>query len=79
MHIPEGFLDPVEDKWPKTSEEEWLSRVEKTVLPKHNAACLAHELKNGPIRILTTTVWLKLWQKYFNQGMAKEACQPFDI
>ena len=49
------------------------------VLPKHNTVCLAHEPKNGPTRILTAAVWLKLWWKYFNQGTAKEACQLFNI
>ena len=77
MHIPEGFLDPVEDKRPKTTEEEHLQKVEKTVLPKPKVACLAHEPKNGPTRILTAVVWLKLRHKYFNQGMAKEACKLF--
>ena len=49
MHIPEGFLDPVENKKPQTMEEEWLQKVEKMVLPKHNVACLVHEPKNlGP-------------------------------
>ena len=63
----------------KTTEEEHLLKIEKMVLPKHNAVCLAHEPKNGPMRILTAAVWLKLWHKYFNQGIAKEACQLFNV
>ena len=79
MHLLEGFLDPVEDKWPKTTEEEHLLKIEKMVLSKHNTVCLAHEPKNGPMRILTAAVWLKLRRKYFNQGTAKKACQLFNI
>ena len=62
MHILEGFMDPVEDKWLRTTEEEHLLKVEKVVLPKHDTVCLAHEPKNGPTRILTAAVWLKLMQ-----------------
>ena len=54
-------------------------KIEKMVLPKHNTVCLAHEPKNGPTKILTTAVWLKLWQKYFNQGTGMEACQLFNV
>ena len=79
MHIPEGFLNPVEDKRPQTTEEEWLQKVEKTVLLKHKAACLAHEPKNGPTRILAAVVWPKLHCKYFNWGRAKEACELFQV
>ena len=39
MNIPEGFLDPMGDKKPQTSEEELAEKVEKTVLPRHNSAC----------------------------------------
>ena len=79
MQILEGFLDPVRDKRPKTTEEEWLQKVKKTVLPKYNAACLAHKPKNWPTRILVVAVWLKLHHKYFNQATAKEACELFHV
>ena len=49
------------------------------VLPIPNAPCLAHEPRNGPTRILTAAVWLKMSRKYFNEGMAKEACKRFDV
>ena len=49
------------------------------VLPIPNAPCLAHELRNGPTHILAVAVWLKMSRKYFNEGMAKEACKRFDI
>ena len=79
INIPEGFLNPVEDKQPKTTEEERCEKVWKTVLPVPNAPCLAHELKNGPTYILAVVVWLKLNCKYFNEGLAKEACDSFEV
>ena len=79
LNIPEGFLNPVEDKRAKTSEEEKREKVRKTVLPIPNAPCLAHEPRNGPTYILTAAVWLKMSCKYFNEGTAKEACERFDV
>ena len=79
LNILEGFLNPVEDKRAKTMEEERREKVRKTVLPIPNAPCLAHEPRNGPTRILTAAVWLKMSRKYFNEGMAKEACEQFDV
>ena len=79
MHILEGFLDPLEDKRPQMMEEEWLQKVKKMVLPKHKVACLAHEPKNGPTRILVAAVWLELCHKYFNQGTAKGAFELFQV
>ena len=79
LNIPEGFLNPVEDRRAKTMEEERQEKVRKTVLPIPNAPCLAHEPRNGPTRILAAAVWLKMNRKYFNEGMAKEACERFDV
>ena len=79
LNIPEGFLNPVEDKQAKTMEEEKREKVRKMVLPIPNAPCLAHEPRNGPTHILTAAVWLKMSRKYFNKGMAKEACKWFDV
>ena len=79
INIPEGFLNPVEDRWPKTIEEERREKVWKMVLPVPNAPCLAHEPKNGPTHILAVVVWLKLNCKYFNEGTAKEACDRFEV
>ena len=79
LNIPEGFLNPVEDKQAKTTEEERREKVRKMVLPIPNAACLAHEPRNGPTRILAAAVWLKMSRKYFNKGTAKEACEQFDV
>ena len=79
LNIPEGFLNPVEDKRAKTSEEEKREKVRKTVLPIPNAPCLAHEPRNGPTHILMAAVWLKMLRKYFNEGTAKEACEQFDV
>ena len=77
LNVPEGFLNPVEDKKAPTSEEEKKEKVKKTVLPIPDATCLKHEPQNGPTRILTAAVWLKLSHKYFNEGMAKKACEWF--
>ena len=79
INIPEGFLNPVEDQQPKTTEEERCEKVRKTVLPIPNTPCLAHEPKNGPTHILAVAVWLKLNCKYFNERMAKEACDRFEV
>ena len=79
INIPEGFLNPVEERRPKTTEEERWEKVCKTVLPVYNASCLAHKLKNSPTHILAVVVWLKLNCKYFNEGMAKEACDRFEV
>ena len=79
MNVPEGFLDPMGDKKPQTSEEELAEKVKKTVLLRHNSVCWQHEPKNGPTRILATAIWLKLRRKYFNMGTAKEACDLFKV
>ena len=79
LNIPEGFLNQVEDKWAKMTEEEKREKVRKMVLPIPNAPCLAHKPRNGPTHILTAAVWLKMSRKYFNEGMAKEACERFDV
>ena len=60
LNIPEGFLNPVEDKKALTSEEEKREKVRKTVLSIPNATCLKHEPRNGPTCILTAAVWLKM-------------------
>ena len=77
LNVPERFLNPLEDRKAPSSEEGKREKVKKTVLPIPNATCLKHEPRNGPTRILTAAVWLKLSQKYFNKGTAKEACERF--
>ena len=79
LNIPEGFLNPIEDKKALTSEEEKKEKVKKTVLPIPDATCLKHEPRNGPTRILTVALWLKMSHKYFNEGTAREACKQFNI
>ena len=79
LDIPKGFLNPVEDKRALTSDEEKKEKVKKTVLPIPNATCLKHETRNGPTRILTAALWLKMSQKYFNEGTVKEACERFNV
>ena len=77
LNVPEGFLNPIEDKKALTSDEEKKEKVKKTVLPVPDATCLKHEPRNGPTGILTAAVWLKLSRKYFNEGTAKEVCERF--
>ena len=79
LNVPEGFLNPIEDKKAKMTEEENREKVQRMVLPIPNAPCLAHELQNGPTCILTAAIWLKLSKKYFNEGTAKEACERFEV
>ena len=77
LNVPEGFLNPLEDRKALTSEEEKKEKVKKTVLPVPDATCLKHKPQNGLTRILTAAVWLNLSRKYFNEGTAKEACEWF--
>ena len=79
LNIPEGFLNPIEEKKSKTTEEEKREKVQRIVLPIPNAPCLAHEPRNGQTHILMAAVWLKMSKKYFNEGTAKEACECFDV
>ena len=79
MNMPEGFLDPIKDKEPQMLEQELAEKVEKTILPRHKAACFKHKLKNGPMRILAAAIWLKLKRRYILMGMAKEACELFQV
>ena len=60
LNLPEKFLNPMADPVPPTSEEQCMAKVEKTILPQHDAACMSHEPWNGPTCILATVVWLKL-------------------
>ena len=79
INIPEGFLNPVEDKKVKTTEEEKRDKVRKTVLLIPDATCLKHEPRNGLTHILMAAVWLKMSRKYFNEGTVKEACELFNV
>ena len=79
LNIPEGFLNPVEDKKAKMTEEEKREKVRRMFLPIPNAPCLAHEPQNGPTHILTVAIWLKMSRKYFNERTVKEACEHFDV
>ena len=79
LNIPEGFLNPMEDKKVKTTKEEKREKVRKTVLPVPDATCLKHKPQNGLTHILTAAVWLKMSKKYFNEGTAKEACELFNV
>ena len=77
--MPEKFLDLMTDLVLKTMEEQRMGKLEKTILPWYDAACLKHEPKNSPTHILVAAAWLKLKQKFFNKGRAKEACELFEV
>ena len=79
LNLPEKFLNPVADAVPLTTEEQMRAKVERTILLRHNVACMVHEPRNGPTHILTAVVWLKLRTKFFNQGTTKEACELFNM
>ena len=79
LNIPEGFLNPMEDKKSKTTEEEKRDKVRKMVLPIPDATCLKPEPRNSLTCILTAVVWLKMSRKYFNEGTVKEACELFNV
>ena len=79
LNIPEGFLNPIEEKKAKTTKEEKREKVRKTVLPIPDTTCLKHEPRNGLTHILMAAVWLKMSRKYFNEGTVKEACERFHV
>ena len=68
LNIPEGFLNPVEDKWAKMTEEERREKVRKMVLPVPNAPCLAHETKEWPHPHIGSSSLAKDVTKIFQQG-----------
>ena len=66
LNIPEGFLNPVEDKKAKTTKEEKREKVRKTVLPIPDATCLKHRAKKwSDLHPDMAAVWLKMSQKIF--------------
>ena len=79
LNLPEKFLNPVANAVLLMTEEQRRVKVERTILPRHDAACMVHEPRNGPTHILAAVVWLKLRRKFFNQGTTKEACELFDV
>ena len=79
VNIPNRYLNPVEEPQPKTTAEERLQKLEKVLLLRARAAYLVRELRYGLTRLLATAVWLHLKCKYFNSGMAKEACEAFEV
>ena len=59
--------------------EERLTRLKKVLLPQVNSAGLTREPRFRPTRLLAAAVWLHLKCKFFNSGMAKEACTMFEV
>ena len=79
VNVLEHYLSPVQDPPPKTTAEERLVHLEKVLLPPANVAYLVKEPRSGPTRLLAAAIWLQLKWKFFNSGMAKEACTMFEV
>ena len=77
VNVLEHYLSLVQDAPLKTTAEEYLSRLEKVILPQPTS--LAQEPQYGPTRLLAAAVWLHLKCKFFNSGTAKEACTTFEV
>ena len=77
INVPERYLSLVQDPSPKMTAEERLSWLEKVLLPQ--VASLAWEPRYRPTWLLAAAVWLCLKHKFFNGGMAKEACTTFEV
>ena len=77
INILERFLSPISELKLKMTADERLLKLEKVLLPNPDAACLKQEPENKPTRLLAAAVWLRLKQKYFNAGTAKEACRKY--
>ena len=78
LNLPEKFLN-LADAVPLMTEEQRRAKVERTILPRHDVACMVHKPRNGSTHILAAAVWLKLRRKFFNQGTTKEVCELFDM
>ena len=80
INIPEGFLNPLEDKKVKTTEEEKEGKSSKdgAARPWHH---LFWSTSQEMVRPASSQlrVWLKMSRKYFNEGTAKEACELFNV
>ena len=48
LNLPKKFLNLGADPVPMMTEEQRRVKVERTILLRHNVACMKHELKNGP-------------------------------
>ena len=47
LNLPEKFLNLVADPVPMMMEEQRRAKVERTIVPRHDVACMKHKLKNG--------------------------------
>ena len=73
LNVPEGFLNPLEDRRAPSSEEEKREKVKKTVLPVPDATCLKHEPRNGPTRILNHCCMAETIKKILQRGHRKRS------
>ena len=77
INFPEHYLSLVQDHPPKMTAEERLTQLKKVLLPQ--VVCLVREPWFGHTQLLAAAVWLHLKHKFFNGGMAKEACTTFEV
>ena len=77
INVPECYLSPVQDPPLKMTTEEWLSQLEKILLPW--VSSLAWEPQYRPTQLLAAAIWLCLKCKFFNGSTTKEACTTFEV
>ena len=77
INVPERYLSLVQDPLLKMTAEEWLSQLERVLLPQ--VASLAWEPQYRPTWLLAAAVWLHLKHKFFSSGTTKEACTMFEV
>ena len=77
INVLEHYLSLVQDPPLKMPAEERLSQLERVLLPQ--AASLAWEPQYRATQLLAAAIWLHLRHKFFNDGMAKEACTMFEV
>ena len=58
VNIPERYLNPVAEPQPQTTLEERMEKLQKVLLPRSSAACLAQEPRYGQTKLLAVVLWL---------------------
>ena len=66
------LLEEEEEEWPEAGAQN-IEEAEQYV------DCINNVFDHLSTHILAAAVWLKMLQKYFNEGTAKEASERFDV
>ena len=77
INVLECYLSPVQDPPLKMTTEEYLSWLERVLLPQLSS--LAWEPQYGHTWLLAAAIWLHLKCKFFNGSTTKEACTTFEV